>query len=94
MVSERMFQDEIGTKSEGFPHFRGIPVVMTSRSRKYIIISPKKVRKRDVREISSNYLCKKEQPSWKSEKLAHFKYLKLKYFINEWTPCLDILTGS
>ena len=31
------------------------------------------VRKRDVREISSNYLCKKEQPYWKSEKLAQLR---------------------
>ena len=73
MVSERTFRDEIGMKSEGFPRFRGIPIVMTSRSRKYVIISPKKVRKQDVREISSNYLCKKKQPCWKSEKLAHLR---------------------
>ena len=26
-------------------------------------------------------------------KLAHFKYFKLKYFINEWMPGLDISTG-
>ena len=26
-------------------------------------------------------------------KFCHFKYLKLKYFIDEWTPGLDILTG-
>ena len=25
---------------------------------------------------------------------AHFKAFKLKYFINEWTPGLDILTGT
>ena len=73
MVLKRTFRDEIGMKSEGFPHFRGIPIVMTSRSRKYVIISPKKVQKRDVREISSNYLCKKEQPSWKTEKMPHFE---------------------
>ena len=34
----------------------------------------RKVRKRDVREISPNYLCKKKQPSWKSEKKAHFEF--------------------
>ena len=72
-VLEHTFRDEIGTKSVESPIFGGIPVVMTSHSRKYVIISPKKVRKRDVREISANYLCKKEPPSWKTEKLAHFE---------------------
>ena len=46
-VSEGTFRDEIGTKSWGIPNFGGIPVVMTSRSRKYVIISPKKVQKRE-----------------------------------------------
>ena len=34
-------------------------------------------RKRDVQEISPNYLCKKEQPCWKTEKLPHFEFLNL-----------------
>ena len=46
-VSEHTFQDEIGTKSRGIPDFGGIPIVMTSRSRKHIIILPKKVQKRE-----------------------------------------------
>ena len=33
------------TKSWGIPNFWGNPPVMTSHSRKYVIISPKKVRK-------------------------------------------------
>ena len=62
----------------GFPQFlAGNPRGMTSQSRKNVIISPKKVRKRDVREISPNYLCKKKQPYWKTEKLPHFEFLNL-----------------
>ena len=61
------------TKSRGIPNFWGNPPVMTSRSRKYVIISPKKSPKTRRREISANYLCKKEQPYWKSEKLAHLR---------------------
>ena len=57
-------------KSQGIPNFGGIPIVMTSHSRKYVIISPKKSPKMRRREISPNYLCKKEQPSWKTEKLT------------------------
>ena len=49
------------------------------KSRKNVIISPEKVRKRDVREISPNYLCKKEPPSWKNEKNASLRNFKLKY---------------
>ena len=33
----------------------------------------KKSPKMRRQEISSNYLCKKEQPCWKSEKLAHLR---------------------
>ena len=62
----------------GFPQFlAGNPHGMTSQSRKNVIISPEKVRKRDVREISPNYLCKKKQPYWKTEKLPHFEFLNL-----------------
>ena len=53
------------TKLWGIPNFWGNPPVMTSHSRKYVIISPKKSLKTRRREISPNYLCKKEQPSWK-----------------------------
>ena len=60
-------------KSEGFPHFRGIPIVITSRSRKYVIISPKKVQKRDVQEISSNYLCRRTSHLGKLKKMPHFE---------------------
>ena len=34
------------------PILEGIPIVMTSHSRKYVIISPKKTRKTRMREIS------------------------------------------
>ena len=76
-VSERTFRYEIRMKSWGIPDFGGIPVVMTSHSRKHVIISPKKSLKTRRREISPNYLCKKEQPSWKTEKLSHFEFLNL-----------------
>ena len=62
------------TKSQGIPDFGGIPVVMTSHSRKYVIISPEKSPKTRRREISPNYLCKKKHPSWKSEYVAHFEF--------------------
>ena len=67
------------TKSRGIPDFLGNPLVMTSRSRKYVIISPKKSPKTRRREISPNYLCKKEQPSWKIEKNGSLRNFKLKY---------------
>ena len=81
-------------KSWGIPNFGGIPIVMTSCSQKYIIISPQKSLKMRRREISPNYLCKKEQPSWKSEYVGSLWIFKLKYFINEWTPGLDISTRT
>ena len=67
---------------------------MTSRSQKYVIISLKKVRKRDVREISANYLCKKKPPSWKSEKLAHFEFLNsnISVFGHDFKPKIEIST--
>ena len=51
-VLERTFRDEIGMKSGESPIFGGIPIVMTSRSRKYVIISPKK---------SENEMCERFQ---------------------------------
>ena len=83
-VSECTFRDEIG----------GNPIVMKSGSRKYVIISPKKVRKRDVQEISANYLCKKP-PSWKSEKLAHFEFLNsnISVFGHDFKPKMEISTN-
>ena len=68
-----MFDTKSYTKLQGIPDFGGIPIVMTSHSQKYVIISPKKSPKMRRREISPNYLCKKEQPSWKTEKLPHFE---------------------
>ena len=68
------------TKSRGIPDFWGNPPVMTSRSRKYVIISPKKSPKTRRREISPHYLCKKEQPSWKIEKNGSLRNFKLKYY--------------
>ena len=55
------------------PIFLGNLPVMTSHSRKYAIISPKKSPRMRRREISPHYLCKKEPPSWKTGKLAHFE---------------------
>ena len=58
----------------GFPQFlAGNPHGMTSQSRKNVIILPKKSPKMRRREISPNYLCKKEQPCWKTEKLPHLR---------------------
>ena len=54
------------------PFLAGNPHVMTSRSRKYIIISSKKTPKMRRREISPHYLCKKEQPSWKNWLTSNF----------------------
>ena len=77
----------------GFPQFlAGNPHGMTSQSRKNVIISPKKVRKRDVREISPNYLCKKKQPYWKTEKLPHFEFLNsnISVFGHDFKPKIEI----
>ena len=60
--------------SRGIPNFLGEPPcndITFSKKRHNLA---RKVRKRDVREISPNYLCKKKQPSWKSEKKAHFEF--------------------
>ena len=65
------YDTKLYTKSRGIPDFWENPPVMTSRSQKYVIISPKKSPKTRRQEISPNYLCKKEQPYWKSEKLPH-----------------------
>ena len=64
------YDTKLYTKLWGIPDFWGNPPVMTSRSQKYVIISPKKSPKTRRREISPYYLCKKEQPSWKTEKNA------------------------
>ena len=81
-------------KSWGIPDFGGIPIVMTSRSRKYVIISPKKSPKMRRREISPLYLCKMEQPSWKNEKLAHFEFLNsnISVFGHDFKPKMEIST--
>ena len=82
------------TKSRGIPNFWGNPPVMTSRSRKYVIISPKKSPKTRRREISPHYLCKKEPPSWKTEKLAHFEFLNsnISVFGHDLKPKMEIST--
>ena len=44
-----------------------------------IIVSPIRhnlARKRDVRDISPNYLCRKEQPSWKTEYVGSLRIFK------------------
>ena len=73
------YDTKLYTKSRGIPDFSGNPLEMTSRSRKYVIISPKKSPKTRRREISPHYLCKKEQPSWKIEKNGSLRNFKLKY---------------
>ena len=82
------------TKSRGIPDFWENPPVMTSRSWKYVIISPKKSPKMRRREISPHYLCKKEQPSWKTEKLAHFEFLNsnISVFGHDFKPKMEIST--
>ena len=77
----------------GNPHFRGgIPVKWHHNLTKISHSHPRKVRKRDVREISPNYLCKKEQPSWKTEKLAHFEFLNsnISVFGHDFKPKMEI----
>ena len=76
----------------GFPQFlAGNPCGMTSQSRKSVIISPKKSPKMRRQEISPNYLCKKEQPSWKS---AHFEFLNSNnsVFGHDFKPKMEIST--
>ena len=68
------YDTKLYTKSQGISDFGFIAIVMTSRSRKNVIISPKKVRKQDVQEISSNYLCKKEQPCWPHLRISNSIY--------------------
>ena len=54
----------------------GNPQFLGESSCNDIIISQKchvLVRKMRRREISANYLCKKEQPCWKTEKLPHLR---------------------
>ena len=82
------------TKSRGIPDFWGNPPVMTSHSQKYVIISPKKSPKTRRREISPHYLCKMEQPSWKTEKLAHFEFLNsnISVFGHDFKPKMEIST--
>ena len=64
-------------KSWGIPNFWGNPrcndITFSKIHHNLAQKSPKTRR----REISSNYLCKKEQPCWKTEKLPHFKFLNL-----------------
>ena len=45
-------------------------------------------------EISANYLCKKEQPSWKSEYVGSLRIFKLKYFSigHDFKPKMEIST--
>ena len=74
------------------PIFGGNPSVMTSHSRKYVIISPKKTPRTRRRELSPHYLCKKEQQSWKTEKLAHFEFLNsnISVFGHYFKPKMEI----
>ena len=68
-----MLRHEIVTKLgespflEGFPHCNDI---MFSKTRHNLAKKSPKMRRR---EISSNYLFKKEQPCWKTEKLPHLR---------------------
>ena len=55
------------------PFSEGIPMLWHHNLAKMSRSRPRKVRKRDVREISPHYLCKKEQPSLKTEKNASLR---------------------
>ena len=79
------------TRNHGNPRFWGNPHVMTSRSRKHIIISPKK---------SENEMCKRFQliiyvrRSSHLGKLAHFKFLNsnISVFSHDFKPKIEIST--
>ena len=58
MVSERMFRYEIGMKSGESPNLGGIPIVMTSHSRRHVIISPKN---ENARDFSHDLLCNAQE---------------------------------
>ena len=78
----------------GIPNFWGNPPCNDITFSKIHHNLARKVRKRDVREISPNYLCKMEQPSWKSEKLAHFEFLNsnISVFGHDFKPKMKIWT--
>ena len=82
------------TKSWGIPDFGGIPVVMTSRSRKYVIISPKKVRKQEGERFQLIIYARRSSHLENLNMWVSLRIFKLKYFINEWTPGLEIFTGT
>ena len=61
------------TRSRGIPDFLGESPcndITFSKTRHNLAKKSPRTRRR---EISPHYLCKKEQPSWKTEKLAHFE---------------------
>ena len=76
-LSECILRDEIGQNRD----FRGVSPIFGRESpcnditfsEKHHVLAPQTRR----REISPNYLCKKEQPYWKTEKLPHFEFLNL-----------------
>ena len=68
-----MLRQEIVHEIAGNPRFWGNPRcndITFSKIRHNLAQKSPKMRRR---EISANYLCKKEQPSWKTEKLPHFE---------------------
>ena len=66
-----MTQNHTRNRGES-PIFGGIPCndITFSKIRHNLAQKSPKTRRR---EISPNYLCKKEQPYWKTEKLPHFE---------------------
>ena len=63
------------TKSWGIPDFGGIPIVMTSRSQKHVIISPKKVRKWEGERFHLIIYARRSSHLENLNMWAHFEFL-------------------
>ena len=79
------------TKSWGIPDFGGNPHVMTSHSRKHIIISPKKS---EIEMCERFQLIIYARRSSHLGKLAHFKFLNsnISVFGHDFKPKIEIST--
>ena len=79
------------TRNRGESSIFGNPPVMTSRSRKHVIILPKKVRKR---EGETFHLIIYARRSSHLGKLAHFKFLNsnISVFGHDFKPKMEIST--
>ena len=82
------------TKLWGIPNFLGeSPYNDITFSKIHHNLAQKSPKTRR-REISPHYLCKKELPSWKTEKLAHFEFLNsnISVFGHDFKPKMEIST--